>query len=701
MSQQEADLKTTHSPSASAHAPGAATTTARVSRAARSLGAWGRWRRRIPLILGALAVIAACVAIKLIGGRTNADAQAPAVNRAGGKTAPSSSVRRASGASAAPRAAEQPLEIMAIVNGEEIQRQELARECLSVYGEEVLQSVVNKQLILDYCQQRQITVTKQDVNDEIDRMARKFGLTTDQYLKMLKQERAINPEQYATDIVWPMLALRRLAKDEITPTQEELRKAYESQYGAAVKARIMVFDNEDEARRVHAQAAQNPDDFAALAKNHSKDPSASSNGLIQPIRRNVGHAAIEKAAFALSEGQVSRIIPLKIGSNDQPGALTQYVILKCEGQLPPAKVNASSLKIIEGRLRESIVEAKLRNAAAEIFKQLQDTATVVNVYNDRAKSAQMPGVAATINEHRVTMRELAEECLARHGAEVLEGTISRRLLEQEMGRRKLTVSQGDLDAEIARAALAMGYKTADGKPDVNKWLANVVQEQGLPLEVYRRDSVWPSVALKKLAGEVKITNEDLQKGYEANYGKRVRCRAIVLTNQRRAQEVWEQARANLSVEFFGQLAEEYSIEASSKALAGKVPPIQRHGGQPLLEKEAFSLQPGEISSIVQVGDNYVILYCEGFTTPTEVSFNEVRQDIYNDIQEKKQRIAMAEVFDQLKDSAQIDNFLAGTTQSPNKKASHTAPVGTNAVTNAKAGGNAAAARSQPRKTVAR
>ena len=58
-----------------------------------------------------------------------------------------------------------------------------------------------------------------------------------------------------------------------------------------------------------------------------------------------------------------------------------------------------------------------------------------------------------------------------------------------------------------------------------------------------RDEVWPSVALKKLVGDnVEITQEDLQQGYEANYGPKVRCRAIVLNNQRRAQEVWEKAR---------------------------------------------------------------------------------------------------------------------------------------------------------------
>ena len=59
----------------------------------------------------------------------------------------------------------------------------------------------------------------------------------------------------------------------------------------------------------------------------------------------------------------------------------------------------------------------------------------------------------------------------------------------------------------------MGQKTADGtagRGEVARRLSR--QEQGLAIDVYLRDSVWPSVALKKLAGNVEITNEDLQKG---------------------------------------------------------------------------------------------------------------------------------------------------------------------------------------------
>ena len=409
MSQHDADLKPTVSPAAIQQSvPESAQSGASTTMQRRRL----RWRRDVPALIAAVGVITACIIAKWIGGRSEADAESPSalcLSTKPGKTIRDDSVRPVTVQKAAVHgAAQKSLQVVAVVNGEEIQRQELARECLSVYGKEVLESVLNKRLITDYCRQRGITVTKEDVDGEIDRMAKKFNIATDQYLKMLKQERGIKPEQYANDIVWPMLALCRLAKDQIEPTDDEVRQAFESKYGEAINVRLIVLDDAKEVKRVHAQAQRNPDDFAALAKNHSKDPSASSNGMIQPIRRHVGNAAIEKAAFAPADGQVSPIIPLKLGQADNQQALTQYVILKSEGRLPPMKVNPDK---VVGLLRESIVEGKLRKAAADIFKELQDKSTVVNVYNDAAKREEMPGVAALINNHKVTVRELAEECV--------------------------------------------------------------------------------------------------------------------------------------------------------------------------------------------------------------------------------------------------------------------------------------------------
>jgi parvulin-like peptidyl-prolyl isomerase len=550
---------------------------------------------------------------------------------------------------------ESVLQVVARVNGEDITRNELGEECLLHYGEDVLERMTKKLLIIQECKKRGIQVTQEEVNAEINRMATRFSLPVDHWLKMLKEERGINPTQYSNDIIYPTLALRKIAQGQLTISQEELKVEYEKYYGPSVKARMIACKSPEKAKRLHQAVLANPAEFGNVAKNESEDVnSASIKGLVNPIRRHLGYKEIEDAAFSLQPGQISNVISVA----------DQYVILKCEGHIPGQNVDFEAAK---ERLEESISESKLRAAAGRLFDELQSQAQVVNVFNDPDKSREMPGVAALINGNRVSVADLAEMCIDRHGEEVLEGTISRRLLEQECKRKGVTVTDAEIDAEIANAAAEMLELRPDGTPDVQKWLALYTEQQGVTVEIYRRDTVWPSVALRKLVGaSVKVNEEDIRKGFEANFGERVRCLAIVLDNHRRAQEVWRLARTNPTREHFGDLAEQYSVEAGSRALRGEVPPIQKNGGQPLLEREAFSLSPGEISSIIQVDQSFVILLCEGRTKPEMVELSEVRDNIYKDVHRKKLNHAMGNYFQQLRAQATIDNFVAGTTQSPKK-----------------------------------
>jgi len=322
---------------------------------------------------------------------------------------------------------------------------------------------------------------------------------------------------------------------------------------------------------------------------------------------------------------------------------------------------------VRAKLEESIKEEKLRDVASDLFKKLQDTATIQNVWNDPTLHDRLPGVVATINGDQILYDELAQECLLRYGKEVLEVEISHMLLQQALAAQNLTVNDQDLNAEIAHAAELAGVVDKQGKPDFAKWFEMATKEQDVSKEQYLRDSVWPSAALKKLTGgTVEVTKQDLDKGFAANYGERVRCRAIVLANMRRAQEVWAKARQNSSQDFFGDLAEQYSIEPSSRALRGEVPPIRRFGGQPQLEDVAFDLKPDELSGIIQIGERFVILKCEGRTDPVDVNPQEVHQILYQDIFEKKLRLAMSEQFEKIHSQARIDNYLANTSQSPER-----------------------------------
>jgi len=622
-----------------------------------------RRKSRLAVIVGSLVVIAGCIVVRYYWGAEPASANPQSSRPAARPLSPQTRTPKAPSPKAG--AADRPsrLKTVAVVNGRQITREVLGRECLRCYGELVLESLINKFLISQECQRRGITITRADVDAEITRMAQRFSIPREEWLKMLQKERGISPTQYANDLIWPILALRRLAGKQLDVTPRELRDEYDAKYGAAIDARIIACKTEEIARQVRAHALAHPDQFSKLAKQYSEDaPSASAGGRIPPIRKHSTYSQVEQAAFSMKDGDISQVIP--VGG--------QYVILQRNQELPAAKV--ANYEQVAPKLKEFVRDKKLRLVAKDIFAQLQEQVQVVNVMNDPLKSRAMPGVAATVNGRPIAIDQLAEACVERHGKEVLEGTVNRTLIELACEKRKITVSDAEIDAEIARAA-ADSVPLKDGKPDLQAWTELVTEQQGVSVEVYRRDAVWPSIALKKLVGNsVKVSDEDLKKGYEANYGRRVRCRAIVLNDLRRAQRVWGLAADKPTLEYFGRLAEEYSIEPGSRALRGEVPPIKQHGGQPQLEKEAFSLEPGELSSVVQLGGRYVILFCEGYTKPVEVDFAAVRDLIYEDIHEKKMRSAMAKYFNHLKDTATIDNYLAGTTRRPKPTAGPTPPT---------------------------
>ncbi|HYW78665.1 MAG TPA: peptidylprolyl isomerase, partial [Thermoguttaceae bacterium] len=377
----------------------------------RSNDPWANHRpRRLRMLLGGVAALTIGLIIQLYWGDLSA---------AAAQTTP-------------PNETQKP-QVVAEVNRERVTRDQLGQECLRHYGETVLESLINKYLISEECRRRNIVITRGDVTEEIERMAARFSVPTDQWLAMLQEERGINAEQYAADIVWPMLALRRLAGQQIEVSREELVKEFETRYGAAVDARLIACESRATAEQVHAKAIAEPERFPDLAKEYSIDPaSASAGGLIQPIRTHGSYPEIEQAAFTMEDGQISDVIP----------AGGQYVILKRNRELPGVKT-VSYERVAKG-LENAVRERKMRSVSNEVFQKLQTDAEVVNVLNDPIKSRQMPGVAALVQTPngtvKVTTAHLADACIERYGKEVLEGTINRRLIEQACKKANIVIS---------------------------------------------------------------------------------------------------------------------------------------------------------------------------------------------------------------------------------------------------------------------
>lgn len=547
--------------------------------------------------------------------------------------------------------------VVAVVNGQTITRDRISEACIERFGTIVLDNLLNKHLILQACEAKGIKITQADVNQEIDRVANKFGLNTTLFLKTIEEERDVTPEQYASEIVWPMLALRALAADKIAVSQQEIDQIIQSEYGPKVSVRMIAVSLADKATSLHQQVTQQPELFRRLAKEHSEDaPSASVDGLLPPIRRHSGDDMLERIAFHLKENEISDVF--------QIGEL--HIMLQCVRHLEATPPDPQLLPAIQERIVDHLRDRRLQQSADELFAALQQNSQVVAVIGNTELQQRHPGIAGFINNQPVALEHLSLECINRHGRSVLKGEINRLLLSQALKSANLSVDESDLQAEMAATAQAMGYFNSDGSPNIQDWVKTVLEEENISYQLYVTDAIWPNAALKKLTQhEIQITDEDLKKGFEANFGPRAEVLAIVLSNQRTAEDVFRQIRQAPTEQNFGELAAKYSVEPVSRANFGKIQPIRRNGGMPTIEQEAFALEVGKHSGVIALSnDQYCILYKQGETQSIVQDFEAVKSEIERELREKKHRMAMRQKMDQILKAAQVENFLEGSIQLP-------------------------------------
>ncbi|MGH7201023.1 MAG: peptidylprolyl isomerase, partial [Planctomycetaceae bacterium] len=312
-----------------------------------------RRRRMVVLVAGtAVALLAAAVALQMFRAEEgNAEVQV------GPQTAGSAAVSDGQGTDMT----------VARVGKQIIHYDTLAQECVERYGRDVLEKIINRTIIMQACQDRGIVITEAEVNQEIVHIAKKFNLTPDNWFAMLQTERNITPMQYKRDIIWPMLALKKLAGTDVSVSDDELRKAFIRDYGPRVEAKMIMFGKLRHAEDVWKTAVENPDEFSRLARLHSIEPNSRAlNGAIPPIHRYTGQPELEKSAFELQPGEISGII--HVGPS-------QYVILKCEGHTKPTVTDIEEVREI---LHEQILEEKVQASVAQVFEQLKEETRVIN-----------------------------------------------------------------------------------------------------------------------------------------------------------------------------------------------------------------------------------------------------------------------------------------------------------------------------------
>lgn len=272
--------------------------------------------------------------------------------------------------------------IVAMVNGQKITKQELYNLLIDTYGEDALDVLIRRTLICQSAEKEGIRVTDAEVeqklkdliNNEIDGLLRTYRIKDKADLEKelaragtslakLEEKMAIRMKKQAE----VELLADRLMKKTITITDEDLQKAYEQQYGEKIEASQIVFrthrEAEDTLKKLQAGA-----DFATLAKNESVDRiSAARGGKMQPFSPK---DAMGAEVAHLKVGEISSIIKTDYG----------YHIIKVTDRKPPSN---KSFKSVKGELEKIARNQQYKERIGPWLISLVESASILkNLGND-------------------------------------------------------------------------------------------------------------------------------------------------------------------------------------------------------------------------------------------------------------------------------------------------------------------------------
>ena len=288
-----------------------------------------------------------------------------------------------------------PTDPIATVNGKLVTRQQLADECIARKGEEILETLVARELIAQGLQAAKKEVTAAEIDQEIDNVAmRVAGIGREAWLRTLAKERGISPVQYARDIIYPALALRKLAAPRVQVTEKDRQNSFEAQYGEKLRVRIIMVDKLRAAQEIWEDVRKNPGGFEKLAQERSMDSGSRSLGglLAEPITRHAYPQHVADAAFyQLVDGDPKDKDPKhKPKDGDFTGPIqvaeATWVVIKREGLIPAQPVDPKS-ENVRKQVYDMIYEVKLKEAMNEVFVDLMRAAEIDNKLTGRVKAA--------------------------------------------------------------------------------------------------------------------------------------------------------------------------------------------------------------------------------------------------------------------------------------------------------------------------
>lgn len=241
----------------------------------------------------------------------------------------------------------------------------------------------------------------------------------------------------------------------------------------------------------------------------------------------------------------------------------------------------------------------------------------------------------------ITKDEFYQALVDRHGEQVLQELVTKEVLAN-----KYEVTEEQVDEEVQKT-----------KDQLGDQFEQALQAQGLGDEETYRNIVHLSLLQEAaIAEDIEIPEEDIKKRHEEN-NTEIKAQHILVEDEETANEVKKKLDEGGD---FAELAKEYSTDGSAEQ-GGDLGYFSKGKMVPEFEEAAFSLEPGEVSDLVQSQHGFHIIKVNDKRQVEEpTKYEDVKDDIRRELLNERMDVAkVQEKMDGLMKKANIDVNVDG------------------------------------------
>lgn len=318
--------------------------------------------------------------------------------------------------------------------------------------------------------------------------------------------------------------------------------------------------------------------------------------------------------------------------------------------------------------------------AASAKKEMKATGPVALVNNEPISAAdfnkELEQITASGQVPPHMVAQLQGDRREQFKAQLVEGMIMRRLIEQQLATQNYKVEEGEIDAKIEemKEELALANKMA---PGMYGTLEELTEQMGMT-EEQLRDSVRQSIELERLVrakyAYKEATPEEAKAYYEDNISEfqqpeQVRASHILIRVDEGAEsDQWEKAKKQIEAlraqvkggADFAELAKAHSEDSSSK-FGGDLGFFVRESMVPEFEDAAFALADGELSKPVRTHLGWHLIKRTGHREAGPTPYDAISTQLVRSLTAQRYQRALRDFLEELRSSSSIELKLENIT----------------------------------------